>query len=63
MRRSLSITDLCEHYGISRKSGYERFERYENENPATLAARLSRRDSVFARWTPTRSSLSAIALS
>ncbi|MGQ0592562.1 MAG: helix-turn-helix domain-containing protein [Gammaproteobacteria bacterium] len=36
LRRSLSITELCERYGISRKSGYKWIERYENEGPAGL---------------------------
>jgi transposase-like protein len=30
LRRSLSVTELCEHYGISRKTGYKWIERYEH---------------------------------
>ncbi|MGH8577272.1 MAG: helix-turn-helix domain-containing protein, partial [Gammaproteobacteria bacterium] len=29
LRQSLSVTELCEHYGVSRKSGYKWIERYE----------------------------------
>ncbi len=45
LRRSLSVTELCEHYGISRKTGYKWIERYERGGPAGLAER-SRRPHV-----------------
>ena len=45
LRRGLSVTELCEHYGISRKSGYKWIECYEREGPAGLAER-SRRPQV-----------------
>ena len=51
LRRSLSITELCEHYGISRKSGYKWIERYEREGPPGLAER-SRRPHVCPTQTP-----------
>lgn len=36
---SVSRTELCETYGISRKSGYKWMSRYEAEGPAGLAER------------------------
>jgi putative transposase len=51
LRRSLSVTELCEHYGISRKTGYKWIERYEREGPAGLAER-SRRPHVCPTQTP-----------
>jgi len=42
LRQSLSVTELCEHYGISRKSGYKWIERYAREGPAGLAERSRR---------------------
>jgi putative transposase len=40
LRCSLSITELCEHYGISRKTGYKWIERYERGGPAGLGGAL-----------------------
>ena len=51
LRRSLSVTELCEHYGISRKSGYKWIERYEHGGLASLAER-SRRPHVCPTQTP-----------
>ncbi len=51
LRRSLSVTELCEHYGISRKTGYKWIERYEHGGPAGLAER-SRRPHVCPTQTP-----------
>ncbi|MGH8524550.1 MAG: IS481 family transposase [Gammaproteobacteria bacterium] len=51
LRQSLSVTELCEHYGISRKSGYKWIERYAREGPAGLAER-SRRPHVCPTQTP-----------
>src|SRR3989442_13333244 len=36
LRDSLAITELCEHYGISRKTGYKWVERYLRQGPAGL---------------------------
>ena len=36
LRDSLAITELCEHYGISRKTGYKWIERYLRQGPAGL---------------------------
>src|SRR5438876_8547852 len=38
LRDSLAITELCEHYGISRKTGYKWIERYLRQGPAGLGA-------------------------
>ena len=51
LRRSLSVTELCEHYGISRKTGYKWIERYERGGPTGLAER-SRRPHVCPTQTP-----------
>ena len=42
LRDSLAITELCEHYGISRKTGYKWIERYLRQAPAGLEERLRR---------------------
>lgn len=36
------VTELCDHYGISRKTGYKWIERYEREGPAGLGERSRR---------------------
>ena len=51
LRRSLSVTELCEHYGISRKTGYKWIERYEHGGVASLSER-SRRPHVCLTQTP-----------
>jgi putative transposase len=51
LRQSLWVTELCEHYGVSRKSGYKWIERYEREGAAGLAER-SRRPHVCPTQTP-----------
>ena len=51
LRRSLSVTELCEHYGISRKIGYKWIERYERGGPTGLAE-CSRRPHVCPTQTP-----------
>lgn len=51
LRRSLSITELCQQYGISRKSGYKWIERYAREGPPGLGER-SRRPHVCPTQTP-----------
>jgi putative transposase len=51
LRRSLSVTELCEHYGISRKTGYKWIERYEHGGLASLAER-SRRPHACPTQTP-----------
>src|SRR3989442_8221447 len=43
LRDSLAITELCEHYGLSRKTGYKWIERYLRHGPAGLRSRRPRR--------------------
>jgi transposase len=45
------ITDLCEHYGISRKTGYKWIKRYEEAGPVGLED-LGRRPLSCAHATP-----------
>jgi len=42
LRHSLSFTDLCQRYHISRKTGYKWINRYEAEGPSGLADRSRR---------------------
>lgn len=42
LRRTLSISELCERYGISRKTGYKLIRRYQAEGPAGLRERSRR---------------------
>jgi len=46
-----TMTELCERYEISRKTGYKWLERYESEGPAGLAER-SRAPASHGRATP-----------
>jgi transposase InsO family protein len=39
LRRSLSMTELCAHYGISRKTGYKWIDRYLQDGPQALEER------------------------
>jgi putative transposase len=39
LRKTLSITELCALYGISRKTGYKWIERYLTSGPAGLEDR------------------------
>jgi transposase InsO family protein len=39
LRRSLSMTELCTHYGISRKTGYKWIDRYLQDGPQALEER------------------------
>ncbi|MGH8580523.1 MAG: helix-turn-helix domain-containing protein [Gammaproteobacteria bacterium] len=41
LRQSLSVTELCEHYGISRKSGYKWIERLRARGSHRLGRALS----------------------
>jgi transposase len=45
LRQVLSVTELCELYGVSRKTGYKLIERYLRQGPAGLEER-SRRPHV-----------------
>src|ERR1044071_2975291 len=51
LRKRLSITDLCELYGISRKTGYKFIERYLRFGPQGLDE-LSRRPATCPNRTP-----------
>ncbi len=51
LRDSLSITELCELYGISRKSGYKWMDRYLRHGPAGLDER-SRKPRRSPNQTP-----------
>jgi len=42
LREVLSITELCELYGVSRKTGYKWIERYLRQGPAGLEERSRR---------------------
>src|SRR6267142_1656949 len=42
LRDALAITELCEHYGVSRKTGYKWIERYLRHGPAGLEERSRR---------------------
>lgn len=51
LRGTLSIAELCDRYGISRKTGYKWIDRYIREGPAGLADR-SRRPASSPNSTP-----------
>ena len=36
LRGTLSVTELCEQYGVSRKTGYKFIDRYLRQGPAGL---------------------------
>ena len=42
LRETLNITELCELYGVSRKTGYKWIERYLRQGPAGLTERSRR---------------------
>jgi len=42
LRQSLTVTELCDLYGVSRKTGYKWIERYLRAGPAGLEARSRR---------------------
>jgi putative transposase len=42
LRHGLSITDLCDLYGVSRKTGYKWIERYLRQGPEGLVERSRR---------------------
>jgi putative transposase len=42
LRQSLTVTELCDLYGVSRKTGYKWIERYLRSGPAGLEARSRR---------------------
>jgi transposase len=42
LRDTISFTELCDRYGISRKTGYKLIDRYQAEGPAGLADRSRR---------------------
>jgi transposase-like protein len=51
LRKRLSITELCELYGISRKTGYKFIDRYLRVGPQGLEE-LSRRPTTCPNRTP-----------
>jgi transposase InsO family protein len=51
LRDHLSVTELCELYGVSRKTGYKWIDRYLMHGPQGLEER-SRRPSTSPRQTP-----------
>lgn len=53
LRDLLTVTELCEHYGISRKTGYKWIDRYLSEGPAGLEER-TRRPRTCPHKTPAR---------
>lgn len=51
LRHTLGVSELCEHYGISRKTGYKWIARYLEKGPEGLEER-SRRPGGSPRATP-----------
>jgi putative transposase len=51
LRATISFSELCDRYGISRKTGYKWIDRYRSEGPAGLAER-SRRPHSSPDQTP-----------
>jgi putative transposase len=51
LRATISFTELCDRYGISRKTGYKWIDRYQSEGSAGLAER-SRRPHSSPDQTP-----------
>jgi putative transposase len=51
LRATISFTELCDRYGISRKTGYKWIDRYRSEGPVGLAER-SRRPHSSPDQTP-----------
>ena len=49
LRQQLSMTDLCEHYGISRKSDYKLIDRSLKEGPAGLEELHTSRGLVYVK--------------
>ena len=47
LRDSLSVSELCELYGVSRKTGYKWIDRYVQQGPAGLAGAIAP-----AAWQP-----------
>src|SRR3970040_2044549 len=52
-RKYLSPSELCRHFGVSRKTAYKWIERYEADGPAGLVDR-SRRPHACSHQTPAR---------
>jgi putative transposase len=53
LRKEQSISELCERYGISRKTGYKFIQRYQQEGPEGLRDRSPSRRSAMASGTST----------
>ena len=51
LREVLSVTELCDLYGISRKTAYKWIDRYLRQGPAGLEER-SRRPQISPNRTP-----------
>lgn len=51
LREVLTVTELCDRYGVSRKTGYKWIERYLRRGPAGLEER-SRKPRVSPNATP-----------
>ncbi len=51
LRYTFTMVELCEAYGISRKTGYKLLDRYLREGPAALEER-SRKPRVSPNKTP-----------
>ena len=56
LRETLSVCELCDLYGISRKTAYKWIERYVKHGPPGLQDR-SRKPSNSPNHTPTRVAL------
>ena len=51
LRTTLAFSELCNHFGISRKTGYKRVDRNLHRGPATLEDR-SRKPRTSPNQTP-----------
>jgi len=49
LRDTISFTELCDRYGINRKTGYKWIDRYQAEGPAGLAAPVSSATFICGR--------------
>ena len=46
-RKYLSLSELCRHFGVSRKTAYKWIERYEADGPAGLVDRSRRSPTTW----------------
>jgi transposase-like protein len=61
-QKSVSVSELCRRYGVSRKTGYKWLGRYQREGPAGLLDR-SRLSRTLAGWRCARSTRAGDSIS